>query len=226
MTNAGFQDRLQRLNANSPQQQSITRGVAHKERFRARKPNYRLMGLGGASIGLGVQVIKYTNENYQTIKDSSGIGTAAGLGVAGMVALLIGLILLIRAIATPAKATTSECSSNMERPVRQTSTKARIVFSLLGFVLGAIACLYMFMSAAARLVETEAATTFSIGGFFIAGLLAFVSLLFGFTGLFFRGYALGRVPMYCLFGGMISFGSFRVLGINLLEWPEFITTLQ
>jgi len=230
MPNADFQDRLQRIGANSPIQQSMTRGAPQAGRTGMQKLNYGLIAVGAAIMVLGLQAVKYANENYEAIRDSNGIGAAAGLGLVGMVALLIGVIVMMRAVfkrrATLARADASQYSANVVQPVRKAPTGARVFFSLLGFAFGTIACLYMFMAAAARFVETETAYLFANGGVLIALFLALVSLLFGLVELFFRGYALGRVPVYFLFGGVLTFATVRIAGINMLEWQQFTTMLQ
>ncbi len=84
----------------------------------------------------------------------------------------------------------------------------------------------MFLAAAARLVETEKAQLFASGGLVIGFLLMIVSALFGMVGLFLRGYALGRVPVYFLIGAGLTFAAVRVFGINMLEWQHFMVQLQ
>ncbi|KAB7616164.1 hypothetical protein F9L33_05275 [Amylibacter sp. SFDW26] len=231
MTKKDFQDRLQRINKHSQQPEPINECIDYKPRsrgskVRAFKVNYKLAALGGGSIGLGNYFIKNANENYQVIKSSGGIGAAAGLGLVGAIAVLFGIITIVRATAKANNVTAYETPNNMVQPVRQASNKTRVITSLIGFVLGMIACLYMFLSSAARLIETETANTFANGGLLIAVILAFLSLLVGFMGLFLRGYALGRVPLYFLFGCMLTFGFVRVLGVNMLEWAQFTNTLQ
>ena len=230
MSNADFQERLRRVGANSPQQQPIARSASRSGRPGLRKPNYGLVGAGGAVMMLGLQVVKYANANYEAIRDSSGVGTAAGLGLAGIAALLIGVFVMMRAAFKRASAsvetTASRHSANAAKPVQRVSTGARVFFSLLGFALGMIACLYMFMASAARFVDTDTAQLFSNGGALIAIFLALLSLLFGLVGLFLRGYALWRVPVYFLVGGVLTFATVRVSGINMLEWQQFTASLQ
>lgn len=230
MSNTDFQDCLRRISGNSPQQQQVARGAEHVGRSGPQKPNYVHAGVGGAIMALGIQAVKYTNENYEAIRESGAIGTLVGFGLGGMAAVLIGVFVIMRAVfkwrAAPATAAASQYSANVAPPVRKASTGARVFFSLLGFAFGTIACLYMFMAAAARFVETELAQDFSNGSALIALLLALVSLLFGLVGLFLRGYALWRVPIYFVFGGVLAFAAVRVAGINMLEWQQFIAKLQ
>ena len=227
MSNSDFKERLQRIGANPTQQHPM---IPNAGRPRKRKPNLGLVGAGGAIMMIGIQVVKYANKNYEAIRDSSGFGTAAGLGLAGIAVFLLGIFVIIRGAskihAAPDHADASQYSTNMAQPGRQPSNWARFFFSLLGFTLGTIACLYMFMAAAARFIETEKAEVFSAGAFLIAVVLAFVSLLFGLAGLFLRGYTLQRVPVYFLFGAVLTYATVRGFRINMLEWQQFMDYLK
>lgn len=216
MSNADFQTRLQRISANAPQQQSIARDTPHKGQPRAQKPNYGLLALGGAVMVLGLQAVKYTNANYDAIRDSIGLGGAAGLGIATYAIFLTGIVVMARAV----------FKRRAAQPMRKVSNRAKLLSSLFGFTLGTIACLLMFMTAAAKFVETEPAQLFSAGGALIAFLLLLLSILFGLVGLFFRRHALRRVPVYFFLGGGLTFATVRIAGINMLKWPQFIAMLQ
>lgn len=221
MPKADFQDRLQRINANAPQHQPADPGVPKTEQARAQRTNYGLLVLGGAATALGFQAVKYTNRNFQTIGDSIGTGASAGLGVATYVVFLAGIVAMARAV----------LKRRIAQPALKATKRVRLLFSFFGFALGTIACLLMFMSAAARFVETETAQIFSFGSGLTAFLLFLLSALFGLVGLFFRGYTLGRyalwrVPVYFLSGGALTFAAVRLARINMLEWPHFIAMLQ
>ncbi|WP_166418862.1 hypothetical protein [Cochlodiniinecator piscidefendens] len=226
MPNADFQDRLKNISANSPQQHPVTRGAPHTGHPGTLKPNIRHFVVGAAIMMIGRQVLKYANVNYETLRDGSGIEKAAGLGFAGTAIFVIGIIVMICSIfnkrTTPAKAAASQYSAN----VRLASAGTRVFFSLLGFIFGTISCLCMFTSAASRFVETEAAQHIEMVNLRIAFFLVFVSLLFGIVGFFLRGYALGRVPVYFLFGGVLTFATVRVTSVNMLEWQQFFGVLQ
>lgn len=150
-----------------------------------------------------------------------------GLGLAGTGILLFGVFVMFRAVSDRfAAPDASQQSANVAQPVRQASNRAQVICSLFGLGLGTIASLYMFLAAAARLVETEKAQLFASGGLVIGFLLMIVSALFGMVGLFLRGYALGRVPVYFLIGAGLTFAAVRVFGINMLEWQHFMVQLQ
>jgi hypothetical protein len=180
-------------------------------------PRYGRLAVGAMLVALGMQTVRHANENYDAIRDGSGIGAAAGLGLAGVAALLIGVILLFLAFFG---------SRSEGNRARRASGGVLLIFSLLGFAIGAAACLNMFMAAAARFVTTEKADQFSGVGVMVAFLLAFIALFFGLVGLFLRGYGLGRVPLYFVLGAVLTFAAVRLLKINLLEWQPFIAMLQ
>ncbi len=222
MSNNDFQARLQRIGGN-PHNSPVTQGTDHTKALRTHKPSYGRVGLGGAIMMLGVQVVKYANQNYEEIRDGSGIAMAAAIGIAGFAVTLIGIIWIFSAVS---QRMVADRGAVAKTATRRPSTTARVLFSLLGFTFGGIASFYMFLAAAARFVETETAQRFSNGGLIIAMSLALLSLLFGFVGLFLRGRALGRVPIYFFLGGAITYAAFRILRINVLEWPEFVAVLQ
>ena len=230
MSHADFQDRLQRISASSPQQQSTVQSVPNTAQSRIQKLNHGLFAAGATIIAIGFQAVKYANEHYEAIRDESGLGIAIGIGLASIAVVVIGGIVAVRAL--PKKrgefttADASQYSANLAKPVRKASTGARVFCSLLGFAFGVSACFYMFAAAAARFVDTVAAQHLAIGSQLIALFLAFVSLLFGLVSLFIRGYSLGRVPVYFLFGVLLTFATIRIARINFLEWPEFMAVLQ
>ena len=230
MSDENFQDRLRRISANSKHQQPMAEGTDHASRARPQKPNYRLVGAGGAIMVLGIQAVKFVNENYQSLKDSSGAYAGLGLGLAGIVVFLIGIVVIVRGcsrmLAANTSAPDSQYSASVAKAKRKPSKVAQVFFSLLGIVLGTVACLYMFMASAALLIETETAQVFSKGGFLIAGLLGLVSMLFGLISLFLRGYALGRVPFYFLISAILTFVIIRGFKIDTLSWLQSTALLQ
>ncbi len=48
-------------------------------------------------------------------------------------------------------------------------------------------------------------------------------MLFGLAGIFLRGFALGRVPAYFLFGGVLTYFAVPIFGIDALDLHEFVT---
>lgn len=230
VSDENFQDRLRRISAKSQPQQPMAEGAGPIARSEAPKPNYRLVGAGGAIMALGIQAVKFTNENYQPIKASSGAYAGLGLGFAGIVAFLIGIVIIFRACSKGYVAHTSashaQYSANSTQVARKPSKIAQVFFSLLGLTFGTIACLYLFMAGAARFIETERAPAFVNGSVIIAIFLCLVSLLFGLISLFLRGYALGRVPFYFFIGNVLTYVAVRAFKINMLEWQQLADFLQ
>lgn len=226
MSNTDFQARLQRISDHATQSPDMP-GADHAGKLRPQKPNYGRAGVGGAIMMFGVQVMKYANHHYESVRDTSGIAVTAAIGIAGFAVTLAGLIWIFRAVSQLTAADQNAVPNAV--PVatpRRPSTGARVFFSLLGLVLGGLASLYMFLAAAARFVETDAAQRFSDGAAFIAVFLAFLSLIFWFVGLLLPGRALWRVPVYFFCGGALTYAAFRILRINVLEWPQFVAVLQ
>ncbi len=230
MSKANCQNRLQRISANSPQQQPIARGAPRTVRSGAQKPKYGLLITGAVIIVIGSQAVKLANENYEAIRDSSGAGSAAGLGLAAIAVFLIGIFVTVievfKRLAAPDRAAESQYSAAVAKPVRSASNRARVISALVGFAFGTTAFFLVYLAAAAQFVETEAAEHFAIVFVPIALLLLLVSLFSGLVGLFVRGYSLGRVPVYFLFGGGLAFAAVRFFRINPLEWPQFLSLLQ
>ena len=181
-------------------------------------------------MAVGIQAVKFVNENYQSLKESNGAYAGAALGVAGAAVVFIGIVVIVRGsskmLAAQLPAPASQYSASFAPTERKPSKIAQILFSLLGFVFGSIACLYIFISAAALWIETEKASAVSIGSLLIAVVLCFVSLLFGLASLFLRGYGLGRVPFYFLIGSVLTFVAVRVFKVNMLEWQQLMDFLQ
>lgn len=230
MSTANFQERLQRINAHAPQQQPMAQGSPQAMRTGARKLSVIQLVVGGLIMTFGNHVVKFAKVNYESIREDVGVNAAAGLGFAGAVIILFGVFMMFREIfkwwAAPARAVASQRSAIVAQPVRESSNRAKSICSLLGFCFGAIAMLNMFMSAAARFIETEKADLFLIGGLLIAALLVIVSSLIGMVGLFLRGYALGRVPVYFVIGAGLTITAVRLFKMNMLEWLQFTTILQ
>ena len=102
MSTADFQARLQRINANAPQQQPMVHGRLQANRAGAKKTNFGQLAVGAIAMSLGVQVLKYTIESYEGIRDDSGIGIVAGYGLAGTAVSLLAIFLILRAVSAPA----------------------------------------------------------------------------------------------------------------------------
>ncbi len=224
MARADFQDRLQRIGTQSPHHNAVEPTSPKPKAAGRQTTHLGLMAVGAVFMAGSVQALKYAYQNYEALRESGALGTLAGLVIGGAIALLIGAIAMLRAI--PNKNAANKTATEPEQPVRQPSAMARVLFSLLGVAFGAIAILYMFMGAAVRFLPGEKAQLFSAGSVVIALTLLGVSLLFGLVGLFLRGYALGRVPVYFVLGGMFTYAVVQIARINFLEWEGLIAALQ
>ena len=182
--------------------------------------------VGAFVTALGFQSVKFVNENYDLIKADKGLGLAIGLGIAALGAVIIGILMMFRGVRPKRAASGQPQSAGPGATARRPSGLTRVIFSLLGFTLGAIACFYMFVSSAARLTETDKAQTIAIGSILIALVLTAVSLLIGLVGLFVSRYPLRRVPVFFLLGGMLVFSGFRAFRIHPIDWPQFMALMQ
>lgn len=216
-----FHARLQRIGAGAEPPAAGPGVYARPAPPEPRKPNIGMVGAGGGLVGLGTHLLRKANRNYEVLRDAGELGVLSGFAIGGVVATLLGVWLIYRAFRHRGDAAREE-----GREVRQPSNFARAAWSILGLAFGATACSYMFMASAARLIDTDAAETFSAGGVLIAFALAGVSLLLGIVGLLRRGSSMVRVPIYFLFGGIITYAVFQYFWINPLEWPQFVAQLR
>jgi FtsH-binding integral membrane protein len=211
-----YQDRLQRIAANS-QAQSGSGATRETGLDRVRKMNLGLFIAGCVVTNIGTYTIIQTNKNYETIRDASGIGTAVAIAVAGLAVTIVGITLAVRAL--PKKGGAVQLAE-----VRQPASGfARAVASLMGLALGIIACVSMFMAAAARLLNPDPRNLFSGMALLTALLVTCLALLIGVIALFLRGRALHRVPLYYLAGAILTYAAFRLLYIDLTKWPAFVS---
>ncbi|MEM1352168.1 MAG: hypothetical protein AAGF27_07475 [Pseudomonadota bacterium] len=164
-----------------------------------------------------MQFIRMVNENYEMLRDGMGFGVFA-IALASLFALVAGAILTMRAIGP------RENVTRVQKP--QASPRARNITGFLGLAFGAIAIYYLFLVADARLIDTDTARTFMVGGFLIAFGLALLSLLTGFAGLFIRGRALGRVPLFFVLGAAICYAFVQTSGVSLVDPQLFHAYLQ
>ena len=220
--------RLNRTEAGAAQQSSAPSGGKGKRGIRVGR-----LALGALAMSAGGLMIKITNTNYEWVRDQYGIPAAAGLGLGGFALLIFGVVLLISA-ALPTRSTSPAPSSSLSYPITaartpaQISVGARVIFSLLGLILGAVACFYMYIASAsalldiARQIDTETAKKMAIGSALMAFILAFVALLIGFIGLFVRRLPMLRVPVFFLLGAMVLYTSFQTLRIHPSNWPTFM----
>ena len=179
---------------------------------------------------LGVKSVRYANENYEALRDESGIGVVVGFGLGGMLVAFVGIILMMRGIRgnvpETAVQTAPQGPADVVPPKRQASRKAQAISSVLGFTLGMAALFTMAMSATASRMETEPAQNFMIGASVLVLLVTLLVLLVGIVGLFLRGYSLGRVPVYYVFGVVLTFAVVRIMRVDMLDWPQLAASLQ
>ena len=175
---------------------------------------------------LGVKSVRYANENYEALRDESGIGVVVGFGLGGMLVAFVGIILMMRGIRGNVPETAAQGPADVVPPKRQASRKAQAISSVLGFTLGMAALFTMAMSATASRMETEPAQNFMIGASVLVLLVTLLVLLVGIVGLFLRGYSLGRVPVYYVFGVILTFAVVRIMHVDMLDWPQLAASLQ
>lgn len=215
MSNDDFRERLQRIAQTSGQrpQSSRTRAVSEP----ARGPNIVLMIVGVLVILFGSGMIRFANENYEALRADGGVGLSLAVGLGAFATFILGVVLFWRSLRKrPAQPSEPLPSSAKSRPLP----------ALLGFALGVAACFIMFMAAAARLVNPAMDNMVSGLALFAALALTLLALLIGIVGLFRRGSALRRIPLYYLAGSILTYATFRFFYIDLRNWPWFTTLVQ
>lgn len=222
MSSAEFQERLNRISGNSAPQQPEVQPVRKHRQAKRRKFSLGLVGVGGGAIGLGQYALRYASENYAALKAADAAGTIAGFALVGVVLLLIGVAVLIRA----AYQMRADPSDGGDAPRRVVSTRAQTNATLIGFFLGGIACFILYLGVSAHHVGTQAAISFATWSLLASCLIAALSLLTGLAGIFLHGYALWCVPVHFCFGGLVSLLVIRMTRINLHNWPDFAAMFQ
>lgn len=227
MSQENFQDRLQRIDARSAQQLPPQQSPARRS---ARSLNMGKLVLGALTLLISSQAAKYLNENYETMRDSYGIGAVAGLGLVAMIGMIFATVWLFRGFSqqpnSTAKRQGSPHSSLAMRTTRQASGRAKTICSLVGLSLGFSAYILLLLSTAARDIETEQVIALAKGSAIAAVGLCGLSFLLGVLEILFRGYALWRIPLYYFVGGILSFVVFRAFGIDWLLTQKFVEHLQ
>ena len=217
MPDQDFQDRLQRIAQNKPT------GPAQTERAPSANsggPNLSKMVVAVIVIFIGAGLARFANENYEELKADGGMGLALGIGLGAIATLICGMVLFWRSVRRR-----PEQVSHTPRP-QQTSGAAQRRSSLIGFFLGVIACVSLFMADAARIVNPDTGNIFSSLALLTVLALTFLAMLIGIVGRFLRGRSLHRVPLYFLAGGILTYAAFRLLRINLLDSPGFVALVQ
>jgi hypothetical protein len=213
MSNDDFQERLQRITRNSSQSPAPGRAGAVSEP--ARGPNLVLMVVAVFVILLGSGLIRFANESYETLRADGGVGLSLAVGLGAFATIIFGIVLFWRSFRKrPAQV------SYVSEPL-PAAGGARRGPLLFGLALGFIACFSMFMTSAARLLNPATDNVVSAFAFLGALTVTFVALLIGIIGLFRRGSALRRVPLYYLAGAILTYATFRFFYIDLRSWPWF-----
>lgn len=184
-------------------------------------PKLAKLALGALCMLLSFFALRAANSSYDALKATDRADMIAGLGFGGAITLLLGTVLMLKAFSKRKK---TQHTAVEER--REASTLAQLIFTFCGLAMGAIACLYMFAASAARHIDTQTAQQVYHGGQMIVLILLCLSLLFGFVGMFLRGYALGRVPVYFVVGAVVTYFASGFAGLNLLEWQPFVAAIQ
>ncbi|MFK7940696.1 MAG: hypothetical protein AB8B82_15045 [Roseovarius sp.] len=218
MSTQNFQDRLSRIQAEAgdvPGGQSQPTKTQHTKR----KLDRRTLIAASVLIGCGVTMLRKANEHYDALKAADQAGLLAFLALGGAAALIAAFWLFMRA--------TFKAQSGQETPADTAPPPgaARIICSLIGLMIGVVACGQMFVASAARHVPTELAQKVAQGGTAMAVILLAIALFLGFIGLFWRRSAMERIPVYFLFGGMLTYAGMRIGGVNLLTSEAFVAAL-
>jgi hypothetical protein len=231
MTNPDFEDRLARIKSSPPRSAGGPTAGPGKTGGR-----FSRLVLALVFVGVGGQLIKIANQNYETIRDQYGILAALGIGLGAIGFMILGITLLFRALwPTPSMPMSSSgyaYPTGATRLPPRTSAGARLFFSLLGMGLGALACLFMYLANAGRQlgidgkVDAEAARAMMGGSTIAAFLLLALAALIGFVGLFVRRLPMRRVPVFFLLGAMLLFATFRTFEIHPINWPTFMASFS
>lgn len=217
MANSDFQERLERIQASKDS--GLTHSRSRVGQSGTEKSSPGQMILGCVLISLGTTTIRNTNEHYEAIRDSQGLGVANVLAIAGVLFLVFGC----RSIWKWAKGREAARPAAPIAPtVVQTSSRAKATASLVGLALGTIASLVMFLAAAYNFVETGASPAMPKLLTLAALALAALAVMVGATGFVVRGRALMRVPVGFLAGGLCTYAIVMALRINTHAWLEYM----
>ena len=97
MSNANFHDRIQRINAKPQQTQPTFYGGPETAPAQVKKTNFAVVFVGAFLMSLGLFIIKDLNEEYEVIRDSTGIGFIVASALFGIALFLTGCIVMLRA---------------------------------------------------------------------------------------------------------------------------------
>jgi hypothetical protein len=230
MSNANFQERIQRINANPGHSQPVLFGGPQSTAAQApQKPNLIVVCIGAFLMSLGLFIIKDLNENYEILRESPGLGYVMASALCSVTFILTGCIFLLRAFSkkrATRNSTASQSTGHGEHPARNASIKARIRSSVLGLVFGISSCISLFLAGKATKIPTEAAQQIYEGALAASIFLLVLSVLVGFVGLFLRRSALARVPVCFLIGALATFLTIQKTGMGIREIEYILSALQ
>ncbi len=230
MSNANFQERIQRINADSGIAQPVLYGGPQSTAAQApKKPNLIVVCIGAFLMSLGLFIIKDLNESYEVLRESPGLGYIVASALFGVTFFLTGCILLLRAFSKKQATRNSTAPLGTEfgeRPVRNASIKARIRSSVLGLILGISSCISSFLAHRATKIPSETAQQIFEGALVASIFLLALSVLVGFVGLFLRGSALARVPVCFLIGALATYLTIQKTGMGTREIDYILSALQ
>jgi hypothetical protein len=168
----------------------------------------------------GGGLIRFANENYERLRADGGVGLSLAVGLGAIAIFILGIVLFWRSL--------------RKRPAQEVHVagplappgKSRLGPVLFGLALGIAACFSLFLAGAARLVNPT--TDNQVSGLALLAVLALTlsALLIGIVGLFRRGSALRRVPLYYLAGAILTYAAFRLFYIDLRDWSLFTALMQ
>lgn len=92
MSNDDFRQRVERHNEKAAETRPRKSGI--------RKTSYGRLLIGALLLAGGYQAVKHTNANYESIRNTYGVNASVGLGIAGIVALLIGAVVVLRSVSS------------------------------------------------------------------------------------------------------------------------------
>ncbi len=230
MSNANFHDRIQRINAKSQQPRATLYGGSQTAPTQVKKkPNLAVVFAGSLLMCMGLYIIKDLNEEYEVLRDSNGLGFITAFALSGVVFLLAGCFILFRAFLSKRSSrngTALQSSENGEPQILRASGKAQTLSSVFGLILGVGACVCFLSGVMATRVATETGFEVFQSTLVVSISLLVSSILIGLVGVFLRGYALGRVPVYFAIGALATFSIVLFTGLPEQLMEYFYSALQ
>ena len=171
-------------------------------------------------ILFGSGLMRFANENHERLLADGGAELTSAFWIAVYTTMIYGSVLFWRSLRRrPVQV------ARLSEPL-PVSGKSRLGPVLFGLALGVTACFSMFMASAARLLN-PALDNLVTGLALLAALaLTLLALVIGIFGLFRRGSALRRVPLYYVAGAILTYAVFRLFSIDLRNWSWFTDLMQ